>query len=149
MKRLIKYFAVAIVGIAVVIQFVGPAKTNPVTDPQRTMAARLQVPPDVAAVLDRSCRDCHSNDTQWPWYSRVAPVSWFVIDHVDEGRRHFNYSDWAKYRPAKTAEILKDSCELSRKGRMPLSSYLWLHGQARLTPADVETICAWTRAVAH
>ena len=145
MKRLLKPAALVIVLGAIGIQFVRPAKTNPATDPERTLSARVEVPNDVAAVLDRACRDCHSNETTWPWYSQVAPVSWFVIDHVDHGRSHFNYSDWAKYEPREAANLLKDSCEMARKGAMPLPSYLWMHADARLAPADVETICAWTK----
>ena len=149
MRTFFRYLAVTIVCVGVAIQFVRPARTNPVTDPQRTMMARVAVPGEVARVLDRACRDCHSNETRWPWYSQVAPVSWFVIDHVNHGRSHFNYSNWAQYPAHEAANLLKDSCELARKGAMPLSSYVRMHGHARLTSADVQTICAWTREVAH
>jgi hypothetical protein len=145
MRRLLKPAAFLIVLTAIGIQFVRPAKTNPPTNPERALAARVHVPRDVAAVFDRACRDCHSNETTWPWYSNVAPVSWFVIDHVDHGRSHFNYSNWAKYEPDEAASLLEDTCELARKGKMPLPSYLWMHGNARLAPGDVEQICAWTK----
>lgn len=132
--------------IAVVIQFVRPARSNPPVNPGATITARLMVPKAVEGILDRSCRDCHSNETRWPWYSNVAPVSWFVIDHVNHGRSHFNYSNWAQYRPDESAGLLKDSCALAQKGAMPLPSYLWMHGHARLEAPDIETLCTWTRA---
>ena len=140
---LLKGAAYAFVAVAVGIQFVRPARTNPATDGSRTLFARAQVPPRTAAVLERACRDCHSNDTRWPWYSNVAPVSWFVIDHVNHGRSHFTYSDWAKYDRPEAQRLIKKACELSRAGEMPLPSYLRLHGDARLTPRDVEALCGW------
>jgi hypothetical protein len=134
---------VMIVG-AVAIQLARPARTNPPTDPSRTMATVTHLPPDVLRVLERGCRDCHSHDTRWPWYSEVAPVSWFVIDHVNHGRRHFDYSDWAQYDEDKIPKLLKDICDLTRKGDMPLSSYLWFHPDARLSDRDVSILCQWT-----
>ena len=91
-----KYASVAVLCVAAGIQFVRPARTNPPTDPTATLLTRVHVPADVGAILERACRDCHSNDTKWPWYSNVAPVSWFVINHGNHGRSHFNYSEWAK-----------------------------------------------------
>jgi hypothetical protein len=129
---------------ALAIQLVRPARTNPRTDSARTLAAAAHVTPEASAVLDRACRDCHSNDTHWPWYSNVAPVSWFVIDHVNSGRRHFNYSDWASHDEDEKPRILKDICELTRKKDMPVESYLWAHSEARVTDTDVAALCAWT-----
>lgn len=144
MKPVAKYVASAVLLLAAGIQFVRPARTNPPVDPSATLSARLQVPTPVAAILERGCRDCHSNETTWPWYSNVAPVSWFVIDHVNHGRSHFNSSEWAKYSPADASKILKNVCELTRKGDMPVASYLWMHRSARLSAADVEVLCNWT-----
>ena len=124
-------------------QLVRPERTNPLTDPPRTLAARHAVPQSVAQILDRACRDCHSNDTRWPWYSHVAPVSWFVIDHVNHGRSHFNYSDWARYSPGEGRKLLKGSCDLARETAMPLASYALMHRSARLSQADVEMLCNW------
>jgi hypothetical protein len=131
---------------ALVIQLVRPARTNPPTDPARTMVATAHVTPEASAVLDRACRDCHSNDTRWPWYSNVAPISWFVINHVNSGRRHFNYSAWAAHDEDKKPRILKDICELTRKKDMPMESYLWVHSDARVSDADIAALCTWTDA---
>jgi hypothetical protein len=144
--RLIHRVAFVSIGGTLAIQLVRPARTTPPTDPSRTMAAIVQVPPEVATVLDRACRDCHSHDTRWPWYSNVAPVSWFVIDHVNHGRRHFNYSDWAQYDKDQVPRLLKDICALTRKEQMPISSYLWLHPEARISDRDITALCDWTDA---
>lgn len=140
-----KLSTIALTGLAITlaIQVIRPARTNPPTDPGRTLHARLAVPPDIAALLERSCRDCHSNETRWPWYSNVAPVSWWVIDHVNHGRSHFNYSDWARYDPTDARRLLENTCALARKGEMPLPSYLQMHGNARLTGNDVAALCGW------
>lgn len=143
-SRLARRAAAVLLTGAFVIQLARPARTNPATDPSRTLAAIAHVPPDVQSVLERGCRDCHSHDTRWPWYSEVAPTSWFVIDHVNHGRRHFNYSDWAQYDQDKLPKLLKDMCELTRKQDMPLSSYLWLHPDARLSDRDISSLCDWT-----
>src|SRR5687767_12011008 len=108
MRKTIRW-SVAGLGILVVaIQFVRPARTNPVRDPTHALSAMRPMPSHVAAVFDRACRDCHSNDTRWPWYSHVAPVSWFVIDHVNHGRSHFNASEWNQYETVEEARLLKN-----------------------------------------
>ena len=137
-----------IAALVVAIQFVRPARTNPPTDPSATLNAHLTVPPGVASILERSCRDCHSNDTQWPWYSNVAPVSWWVIDHVNHGRSHFNFSQWAKYNAEEQRTLLTRSCELSKKGDMPLPSYLRMH-DAAMSAADVALLCAFTESASR
>ncbi len=144
MRRVMRWSMIAVIAGAAAIQFVRPARTNPITVPDRTLAARVPIDRDVSAVLNRACRDCHSNDTRWPWYSNVAPVSWFVIDHVNHGRRHFNYSDWAQYGPEDAKRILKNTCAFARKETMPMPSYLWMHRDARLSDADIVALCDWT-----
>ena len=146
MKDLLRFVIVAWVGVLLAIQLIRPVRSNPSTDPSRTIAASVTVPPPALAVLERSCRDCHSNDTRWPWYSNIAPMSWMVIDHVNSGRRHFNYSDWAGYPPDKSRKVLHDICEETKQGSMPVGSYTLLHREARLTDPDVQTLCAWTTA---
>lgn len=145
MRSWVRYGVGALVVVGTGIQFVRPARTNPPVDPAATLEARVAVPAQVAVILHRGCRDCHSNETRWPWYSGVAPISWWVIDHVNHGRSHFNYSEWAKYRPDEVTKLLEGSCELTQKGAMPLPSYLWMHRHAQLSGADIATLCAWTR----
>lgn len=87
------------------------------------------------ALADRACFDCHSNETRWPWYSHVAPVSWFVQNHVDEGRRELNFSDWN----AGNSEA-REAAETVREREMPPKSYLLLHPEARLTDAEREQL---------
>lgn len=149
MKKLLKVLRWGLVVLFcafVVAQFFGPARTNPVADASQSVEANLQVTPEVAAVLDHSCSDCHSNKTRWPWYSHVAPVSWFVIDHVNEGRENINFSEWTQYTPQNADALLRQICREVRAGVMPLSSYTPLHPGSEVSAEDRQKICAWTDA---
>jgi hypothetical protein len=150
MRKILKWLGVAIAAVFLALQFVQPAKTNPLIDPARSIQAHAQVTPEVAAIFERACRDCHSNQTSWPWYSHVAPVSWFVRDHVNHGRLHLNFDDWMQENDhggrRTTIEMLDAICKAVKGGAMPLDSYTWLHPSARLSTADIDTLCRWTQA---
>jgi hypothetical protein len=123
-------------------QFVRPDRNNPPTPAGASLMTRTS--PQVAAILDRACRDCHSNDTRWPWYTNVTPTNWMVANHVHQGREHFNYSEWASYDEDDQDKFLGGMCSLTRRKRMPLPSYLLIHGESKLSDADVATLCAWS-----
>jgi hypothetical protein len=135
------------VGIAVLlllgaIQFVRPARTNPLSDPAASFGAAAKPSPEVAAILERSCKDCHSHNTVWPWYSRIAPVSWLVASDIKDGRRHLNLSEWSLYSPEKARTRIKEMCSEVKGGDMPLWIYTLVHRSAKLSPEDVTAICA-------
>jgi len=118
-------------------------------DQSHTLEAVVFVPPKIESILQRACDDCHSDLTRWPWYSNVAPVSWFVIDHVDSGRRHVNFSEWFRRDTKNPAEYTRERfqamCRQMQTGDMPLTSYLLVHRTAKLSQDDIETICQWTK----
>jgi hypothetical protein len=145
-SKILKLLALVVVVVLIGLQFVRPARTNPAADPSQSIHARQQVSPQVAAILDRSCQDCHSNTTRWPWYSNVAPVSWFVIDHVNHGRSHLNLSEWGSLDNRKASKKLEEICEEVQDGEMPLASYTYIHWSAKVSPEDVKTLCEWTAA---
>lgn len=128
--------------VALGIQLVRPDRSNPPVNPAHSLLPRT--PPAVRAILDRSCRDCHSNETRWPLYSQVAPMSWMVASHVHEGRDRFNYSEWTAYDSDEQDKLLGSMCSLPRRGRMPLPSYLWIHRGAKLSAGDVAALCDWS-----
>jgi hypothetical protein len=144
--RVLRWVLVVVVCGLVIAQFFGPAKSNPPSDPTQAIEAKLQVTPQVAAILDRSCNDCHSNKTRWPWYSYVAPASWFVIDHVNQGRENINLSEWGKYSQRDVDALLRQMCREVRAEVMPLSSYTPLHPGSKLSAEDIKTFCDWTNA---
>lgn len=139
-RKLLRRGLIGVVGLLLVIQFVPVGRTNP------AVVGEVQAPERVMAVLRQSCYDCHSNETVWPWYSRVAPMSWFVADHVHEGREHLNFSAWSRMNPGERAEAREEVWEEVAEGEMPLASYLWLHGDARLDEGDRAALRAWAGA---
>jgi hypothetical protein len=141
--------AVALGGALVLVAFVvlqctGPERTNPAIDDARRLEATVSVPGEVQNMLRRACYDCHSDETRWPWYSSVAPISWLVVGDVREARAELNFSRWSEYHRYDRADLLDKACELAKKGEMPLPAYVRLHPEARLSPADLEAFCAWT-----
>jgi uncharacterized membrane protein len=134
--------------VLVGIQFFGPARTNPASSPTQALAAKVSVPDDVQKVLARSCADCHSHATHWPWYSYVAPVAWGVIGDVNNGRDHLDMSDW-RYSPEEGAELIDGICKQVRRRRMPLTAYLWMHRDAKLTDEEIKLVCAWSKDAAE
>jgi heme-binding protein len=143
--RILRRLPLILLVLFAVAQFIRPAKTNPSSDPSATLMTKA--PSEVVQIFDRSCRDCHSNETRWPLYSQVAPMSWLVAYDVREGRDHFNYSEWTSIDPDDQDKLLGGVCTLARRGRMPQWQYLLLHRGAKLSPADVTTLCTWSDKV--
>ena len=139
---------VGFVGLILGIQLIRPARTNFSAEPSRALEATVPVPPQVETVLRRACYDCHSDLTQWPWYSNVAPISWFLVDHVNGGRRHVNFSEWLPRDTKDPTEFAQQKfhsiCRQVQTHAMPLTSYVLLHPAARLSQGDIDTICRWT-----
>ena len=146
MSKFIRWTAITLIIFFIASQFVRPAKTNPIIDQTQALHNQAEMNAEVTAVLQRACYDCHSNDTRWPWYSNVAPMSWFVIDHVNHGRRFLNFSDWQSYDKQKKATQLQLIGDTVRVNMMPLSSYTLVHGDAKLSDDDKKLIGEWVKA---
>ena len=135
----LKLTGLIIVFIFIIIQFIPYGRTNP------PVTGEIQMPEQVHAIIQRSCYDCHSNQTTWPWYSHVAPVSWLVIGDVNDGREHMNFSEWDSYDAKKQAKLKEEIPEEIDKGDMPPFRYLIIHTKAKLSQADIQVIKAWTQ----
>jgi hypothetical protein len=144
MNRRLKQAAVIFVVVFAAAQLVRPERANPATDASRTIQAHVGTASGLVGILNRSCSDCHSNATVWPWYSQIAPVSWLMAYGVKKGRDAVNFSEWAAYQPEKQRVLLIESCQDVTQGRMP-GPYTLLHPEMRLSAQDVETICAAAR----
>ncbi len=135
--------------VAVAMQLVpAPAKTNPPVDPARSFEAVMKPPAEVVQILRRACYDCHSNETQWPWYADIAPVSWPVRKHVVDGRRHLNFSEWLKAGETKFtdwSDFEGIGIAISDKS-MPLPGYDLMHPEAKLTAAERDLVAKWVDA---
>lgn len=122
---------------------VKPPQSNPSVDPSRTIDAILAPPPEISSMLRRSCSDCHSNETRWPWYSRVEPVASQVVSDVERGRAAMNFSEWPGGR--KSAGMLIAACMALETRRMPRSPYRQLHPESVPSHAEIESFCRWSK----
>lgn len=147
MAKIFKWAGLALLGALVIIQFFGIDKTNPPVNPEEEFMALVSPPADVAQLLKDACYDCHSHETKYPWYSNIEPVSWWLKNHIDHGREHFNLSTWGAYDAEKKAHKAEEAVEMIEKGEMPLKSYLPMHPEARLTDAQRESLSAWFTAL--
>lgn len=133
MKRW-KWVAIGIIGLAQLIQ---PDRALPESDPAQDLIAITRPASLVARTLRTSCYDCHSNTTRYPWYAYVTPVNWWLQkSHVQHARHHLNFSEWGTYSLEDRTEAAEEAMEMVSEGEMPLASYLWLHGDARLSDAQ-------------
>ena len=145
MKTALKIIVIVLVAAFVVIQFFRPDFTNPPVNQAETLEASTQVPENVEAILTRSCKDCHSNETRYPWYSNIQPSAWFLAHHIEEGRREMNLSLWNTFETRRKRRKLDEICEQIESREMPLPSYLWIHRSAKLSDEEIKTVCEWTR----
>jgi hypothetical protein len=136
MNRKLKWAGIGVLAVAGA-QLIPVPRTNPQIETEVPVSAEL------AAVLRRSCFDCHSNETVWPWYSRVAPVSWLVARDVYEGREHLNYSTWNRRSAEEQAEAIHESWEHAVEGDMAPWYYEMMHARARLSEADLALLRSW------
>ena len=142
LRKLLKYGSGAFVVAVILAQFIQPERSNPPFERSASFVAVANPSAETASVFGRACRDCHSNETVWPWYSRIAPASWLIAKDVKEGRAKLNFSQWNIYSPEMTRIKMGEICEEVKKGGMPPRYYVPMHPDARVTPNEVNAICA-------
>ncbi len=143
-----KPFLQVLVGIVflafAIIQFIRPNTVNPSIVESQKIENHMVVSEEVNSILKRSCKDCHSNETVYPWYYQIQPIGWYIENHIKEGRNELNFSEWGSYSEKKKKHKLEEICEQVRAGEMPLPSYSFIHRDAKLSEADVKILCDWT-----
>ena len=135
-----KIFKIALILMALIliaIQFIPANKTNP------PVTAELNAPAEIMSVFKKSCYDCHSNETEWPWYSFVAPVSWIVSGDVKDGRLHLNFSKWGNFSRKDIVKMKEEIWEEIERGKMPLGKYIFMHPEAELDQKEKDLIKEW------
>ena len=135
MKKTLIILTVILIGI----QFIPAERSNP------PVTEEINTPSDIKAILKKSCYDCHSNETKYPWYAYIAPVSYFVASDVNEGRKRLNFSEWDKYDEKKRDKKLEAIIEAVEEGEMPLSVYTLLHNDAILDTARINILKEWVK----
>jgi len=140
MRNRLKWSSVALFVAALGIQLL-PSPIERERQLAQTAPFRAAMDPEVGAIIQRACKDCHSNETTWPWYSQVAPVSWMMAWDVKKGREKLNFSDWVSRE--RSANEVEEICDAATNGSMPLPRYRLVHREATLSKHDVEVICDW------
>lgn len=141
--KFIKYFFILALVAFVLIQFYRPEKNQGGYETVAHFEQEAQVSPELAAIFKTNCYDCHSDQTVYPWYAEIAPVSFWLKDHIDDGKRHYDVSSWESYSAKKKDHKLDELIEYVEEGEMPLDSYTWLHGD--LSEEDTKTILQWAQ----
>lgn len=143
-RALVVLGSIALVLLA--LQLFQPQPPRTVLPGDGAMSDHVSVPDDVEALLRRACYDCHSDETRWPWYSRVAPLSWLIVRDVQHGRSNLDFSSWSTdpVREPTPDQRLRWMCEDIEEGEMPPDLYTLAHPEARLDEADQQLICSWT-----
>lgn len=147
MKKFFNRLFLVLLLAFIVIQFFRPAKNKSGGISKNDITTLYAVPQDVQTILKTSCYDCHSNNTVYPWYAEVQPVAWWLDDHVQDGKKDLNFSEFASYRPRRQYRKLEEINELVKENEMPLNSYLWIHKDAKLSDQQKLTLANWVIAV--
>lgn len=142
--KILKRILVVLLIIFIVIQFIRPAKNISTVSGPNDISTKYPVPDSVQAILKVACYDCHSNNTRYPWYAEIQPVGWWLSNHIKDGKRGLNFSEFTSYRIKKQYNRFDGINELVKKNEMPLSSYTIIHKDAILTDNQKLIIAKWT-----
>ncbi|PBQ30786.1 cytochrome C [Sphingobacteriaceae bacterium] len=142
-KVTIKKILIALLLLLVIAQFFRIDKSNKLTPPEKDVLVITKPGAEISSILKESCYDCHSNEVTYPWYTNIAPVSWWIKHHVNEGTHHLNFSEWGNYSSRKADHKLEECVEMVEEDEMPMGSYTLMHGKATLTKQQRELLVKW------
>jgi len=131
----------------VVAQFFGPEKNDGSMESVAAFLAETNPPENVKAILTETCFDCHSNTTRYPWYNRITPVNYWLANHIEDGKKHFNVSKWEGSSVKRKDHKFEELIEMVEDKEMPLPSYTWTHTEANLSDQQIEAIVKWAKQV--
>jgi hypothetical protein len=142
---MVKKIALGLLIVFIGMQFIKGERTTKEVAPEMDFIEMTNTPAPVAEVLVGSCYDCHSNQTTYPWYSNVAPVSWWIDDHIEEGRDELNFSEWGTFTPKRKTKKLHEIIEEVEEGEMPLSNYTCMHSDSELSDQKKTDLIQWVK----
>jgi hypothetical protein len=142
MKK-VKIAGLVLAGVFIILQFFQPEKNNSGLG-EFNILAKEAIPENVSTMLQHSCFDCHSNQTRYPWYDRIAPVSWMVANHIREGKKQLNFSEWGSKDLTEKLGFLGEIQEEVKSGAMPMPAYTLIHRDAKLSREQKEELVRWT-----
>jgi len=143
MKKKIKIFAWLAIAALIGIQFFQIDQSNPESDPSQDIFAKFEANDALVMKVKEACYDCHSNQTEYPWYTKVQPIGWWLKGHIKGARKHLNFSEFGTYSNKKAKHKFEEAVEYTEKGWMPIGSFKLTHPEARLTDLERATMVAW------
>jgi hypothetical protein len=132
--------------VFVLIQFIIPEK-NDSKNEMNAMSTVMEIPVEANRIIQTSCADCHSNSTNYPWYNKIAPASWFLAQHVKKGKEHLNFSEWTAYNKDQKEHILKNLKEVLNEREMPIKSYVLVHKELGLSENQYQILYDWVNTI--
>ena len=144
---MLKKILIGLLIVLIIAQFFQPPHNNGQADGPNDLAHAVIVPAPVHSLLKTACYDCHSDQTNYPWYSKITPVNWWLKNHIDDGKKELNFSHFASYDAKRRDKKLHEIIETVKEHEMPLPSYLWIHNEAELTDEQRRQITDWASSV--
>lgn len=148
-KGILKKTLIGLLVALVIIQFIHPAKNINTAPMPQDIALAYPMPDSVYHVLKVSCYDCHSNNTQYPWYNNIQPVAWWLNGHIHDGKKELNFSEFGSFTTKRKLKKLKDIVKQLEENEMPLSSYTLIHKDAVLSPAQKQMLIEWAKGLSQ
>lgn len=145
--KLIKKILLFLLVTLVIAQFFGPEKNEGSLSSIESFLAETKPPEDVKLILKETCYDCHSDVTRYPWYNNITPVNYWLAEHVKDGKKHFNVSNWEGNSVKRKDHKFEELIEMVKAKEMPLDSYTWTHSEAKLTDAQISSVIEWAKNV--
>ncbi len=149
LKKVLKWTFITLAIGLVAVQFIRPERNISPEANSNDILAAYGAPGNISQILHKACYDCHSNNTNYPWYTIIQPVGLWMADHVDEGKEELNFSEFATFKTKRKLHKLKEVVEQVEEGEMPLSSYTWMHKEAILTPQEKQELIDWAKGLAQ
>jgi hypothetical protein len=145
--KILKKILLSLLVVFVIAQFFGPEKNDGDLATVASFLLETDPPQDVKKILETTCFDCHSAKSTYPWYNAITPVNYWLDEHIQDGKKHLNFSKWNTYSLKKKEHKIDELHEEVEEGEMPLNSYTWTHSEANLSPAQIAAVVAWGKKV--
>jgi hypothetical protein len=148
-KKMIKKIFIALGIVLILIQFIRPTANKSKEAQANDIGVVMNVPDNVSIVLRKACYDCHSNNTNYPWYAAIQPITWWLNNHIQEGKEELNFSEFGSYTLKRKLKKFNEIADEVTEGAMPLNSYTWMHKDAKLTKEEANAVINWATLMAH
>ena len=144
---MIKKILLVLLYALIIIQFIHPKKNRSAGPQPNYIGNNFTVPADVKSIMTKACNDCHSNNTRYPWYTKLQPLHWWMDKHIRNGKKEINFDEYTNKSLRYQYHKMEETIEMVKEGKMPLDSYTWTHKDARLSADEKAKITAWATSV--